>query len=321
MKKILFLDSNHPAMLEMLLAKGFVCDEDYTSPKEEILKKLPEYSAVIIRSRFKLDQEFLNAGINLKCIGRAGAGMENIDVKYAESRGICCVHAPEGNRVAVAEHALGMLLSLMNNFRRADNEVRNGIWLREENRGVELTGKTVGIIGYGNMGSAFAKVLRGFDIKILAYDKYKSGFGDELVTESTPEEIFTHADVLSLHVPLTEETRGMVNTEYLASFKKNIWVINTSRGAVVSTEALVNAIHPDSNRDGKVIGAGLDVLEYESTSFENLSAEELPQPFQELRKSDRVILSPHVAGWTVESHKKIAEVLATKVVNVLGSKF
>lgn len=313
-KKILFLDSNHPVMLDMLRANGFVCDEDYISPKADVLKKIHSYHGVIIRSRFKLDSQFLDAATSLQCIGRAGAGMENIDVAYAESKGIRCVHAPEGNRIAVAEHALGMILSLMNNFRRADNEVRGGIWKREENRGTELTGKTVGIIGYGNMGSAFAKVLRGFDVKILAYDKYKSAFGDEYVTESSPEEIFRSADVLSLHVPLTEETRGMVNAAYLASFAKPVWLINTSRGPVVNTEALVHAIN-----SGKVIAAGLDVLEYESTSFENLSAEELPEPFQQLRKSDRVILSPHVAGWTFESHRKIGEVLATKVINMLSA--
>lgn len=311
-KKVLFLDSNHPAMLGMLREKGIVCDEDYTSPKTEILRKIHAYEGVIIRSRFKLDKEFLDAATNLEVIGRAGAGMENIDVAYAESKGIRCVHAPEGNRVAVGEHALGMVLSLMNNFRRADNEVRNGIWKREENRGTELTGKTVGIIGYGNMGSAFAKVLRGFDVKVLAYDKYKKDFGDAFVTESTPEEIFRHADVLSLHVPLTDETRGLVNETYLAAFTKNIWLINTSRGPVVNTAALVNALDA-----GKVMGAGLDVLEYESISFEQLSAEQLPEPFQQLRASDRVILSPHVAGWTFESHRKIAETLATKVANVL----
>jgi D-3-phosphoglycerate dehydrogenase len=311
-KKILFLDSNHPVMLEVLREKGFVCDEDYTAPKAEVLSRIAQYDGVIIRSRFKLDKEFLDAATNLKVIGRAGAGMENIDVAYAEAKGIRCVHAPEGNRVAVGEHALGMLLALMNNFRRADNEVRTGVWKREENRGTELTGKTVGIIGYGNMGSAFAKVLRGFDVKILAYDKYKSGFGDGYVTESTPEAVFAEADVLSLHVPLTDETRGMINTSYLRSFAKNIWLINTSRGPVVNTEALVEAI-----RSGKVIGAGLDVLEYESVSFEQLSAEQLPEPFQQLRVSDRVILSPHVAGWTFESHRKIAEVLAAKVADVL----
>jgi D-3-phosphoglycerate dehydrogenase len=312
-KKILFLDSNHPVMLETLRGNGFICDEDYTSNKTEVLVKIPAYHGVIIRSRFKLDQEFLDAATSLQVIGRAGAGMENIDVAYAESKGIRCVHAPEGNRVAVAEHALGMILSLMNNFRRADNEVRGGIWKREENRGTELTGKTVGIIGYGNMGSAFAKVLRGFDVRILAYDKYKSGYGDEYVTEASQEEIFREADVVSLHVPLTNETRGLVNAVFLSLFAKPIWLINTSRGPVVNTEALVQAINA-----GKVSGAGLDVLEYESVSFENLSAEELPEPFQQLRNSDRVILSPHVAGWTFESHRKIGEVLAAKVMNVLA---
>ena len=311
-KKILFLDSNHPVMLEMLRGKGFACDEDYTSPKAEILKKIHAYEGVVIRSRFKLDKEFLDAATNLKVIGRAGAGMENIDVVYAESKGVRCVHAPEGNRVAVGEHALGMLLSLMNNFRRADNEVRGGIWKREENRGTELTGKTVGIIGYGNMGSAFAKVLRGFDVKILAYDKYRQNFSDEWVNESSMEEIFKEADVLSLHVPLTAETHGMVNADFISRFAKNIWLINTSRGPVVNTEAVMHALHA-----GKIVGAGLDVLEYESTSFEQLSAEELPEPFQYLRRSDRVILSPHVAGWTFESHRKIAEILANKIAEAI----
>jgi D-3-phosphoglycerate dehydrogenase len=312
-KKILFLDSNHPAMLEMLRGKGIVCDEDYFSSKQEVLRKISGYDGVIIRSRFKLDREFLDAATKLKVIGRAGAGMENIDVAYAESKGIKCVHAPEGNRVAVGEHALGMLLSLMNNFRRADNEVRSGIWKREENRGTELTGKTVGIIGYGNMGSAFAKVLRGFDVTILAYDKYRKNFGDEFVTESSMQKIFAEADVLSLHVPLTAETKNLVNREYLNSFAKNFWLLNTARGPVVNTADLVNAL-----QSGKIVGAGLDVLEYESTSFENLSAEQLPEAFQYLRTADNVILTPHIAGWTFESHKKIAEVLATKVSAILS---
>lgn len=311
-KKILFLDSNHPSMLEILRHHGFVCDEDYTSPKSEIQKKLSTYQGVVIRSRFLLDREFLDAGTHLQCIGRAGAGMENIDVTYAASRGITCVHAPEGNRVAVAEHALGMLLSLMNHLRRADQEVRNGIWRREENRGTELTGKTVGIIGFGNTGSAFAKVLQGFDVSILAYDKYKSGFGSGAVKESSLEEIFRHADVVSFHVPLSPETRAMVNDAFLSSFTKKIWLLNTSRGPVVDTAALMRALEHD-----RVIAAGLDVLEYESVSFEKLSADQLPEPFQQLRTSDRVLLSPHVAGWTHESHRKIAEVLAGKMAKVL----
>ncbi len=301
-------------MLEILRGAGFDCDEDYTSSREEICAKLYAYHGVVIRSRFKLDKSFLDAGTQLKCIGRAGAGMENIDVHYAESKGIRCVHAPEGNRVAVAEHALGMLLSLMNNFRQADNEVREGVWLREENRGVELTGKTVAIIGYGNMGSAFAKVLQGFDVRILAFDKYKNNFAHDNVEESTMSMIFSHADVLSLHVPLTDETRNLVDDTFLNQFAKPIWLLNTSRGQVVKTDSLLKAL-----KSGKVIGAGLDVLEYESTSFEKLSVDELPHAFQELRKSDRVLFSPHVAGWTNESHRKIAEVLARKMIEVLSA--
>lgn len=311
-KKILFLDSNHPVMIDTLRANGFVCDEDYTSSKQEIESRLSEYHAVVIRSRFTLDKSFLDAGKNLQCIGRAGAGMENIDVAYAESKGVKCVHAPEGNRVAVGEHALGMLLSLMNNFLRADREVRSGIWLREENRGTELTGKTVGIIGYGNMGSSFAKVLRGFDVTVLAYDKYKTNFGSDHVQESNLESIFDQADVLSMHVPLTTETRYMVNSEFLYAFRKPIWFLNTSRGKVVETSAVVDAI-----QRGKLLGVGLDVLEYETTSFEKLAADELPAAFQYLRSSDKAILSPHVGGWTHESHVKIGTVLAEKITAVL----
>jgi len=313
-KKILFLDSNHPMMIGMLRANGFVCDEDYISSKEEVEAKLNEYHGVVIRSRFTLDKTFLDAGKNLQCIGRAGAGMENIDVKYAESIGVKCVHAPEGNRVAVGEHVLGMLLSLMNNFRRADREVRAGIWLREENRGTELTGKTVGIIGYGNMGTAFEKVLQGFDVQVLACDKYKTNFGHDHVIESSMNMIFEEADVVSMHVPLTSETRFMADAAFFKSFRKSIWFLNTSRGKVTETAALVEAL-----KSGKVRGAGLDVLEYETTSFEKLSADELPEAFQYLRSSDNVILSPHVAGWTHESHMKIGTVLAEKITAVLRS--
>lgn len=299
-------------MLDILRKNGFTCDEEYTASKAEVQARLHEYHGVVIRSRFLIDREFIDAGKNLQCIGRAGAGMENIDVFYAESKGIRCVHAPEGNRVAVAEHALGMLLSLMNNMRRADAEVRNGIWKREENRGTELTGKTVGIIGYGNTGSAFAKVLQGFDVNVLAYDKYKSGFSSGHVKESSLEDVVRHADVISFHVPLSPETRGMANDAFFSSCRKPIWFLNTSRGPVTDTAALIRAI--DHNI---VIGAGLDVLEYESVSFEKLSADLLPEAFQQLRKSERVILSPHVAGWTHESHRKIAEVLAEKMTKAL----
>lgn len=313
MIRVLSLDSNHHSLLETLREKGYHCDEDEHSTKEEIMAKLADYDVLIIRSRFKLDKTFLDAGTNLKCIARAGAGMENIDVEYAESKGIRCVHAPEGNRDAVGEQAIGMLLALMNNLCRADREVRSGIWKREENRGYELQGKTVGIIGYGNMGSAFAQRLRGFDVRVLAYDKYKSGFGNEFVAESTLEEIFANADVLSLHIPLTEETRYLVDDSFLAQFKKPIWLINTARGKVLDTAALVRAIEK-----AHVRGACLDVLEYESVSFEKLDAASLPEPFQYLIRSEKVILSPHIAGWTFESHRKIAEALARKIIAVLG---
>ena len=240
--------------------------------------------------------------------------MENIDVEYAESKGIRCLHAPEGNRDAVGEHALGMLLSLFNNLCRANKEVREGKWIREGNRGIELMGKTVGIIGYGNMGSAFAERLKGFGVKILAYDKYKAGFGNTTVTESTLQQLFDEADVLSLHTPLTDETAYMINDAFIGSFRKAIYIINTARGKCLDTAALVKNL-----QSGKVKGACLDVLEYESVSFEKLDASALPAPMQYLIQSDRVILSPHIAGWTHESNYKISRILAEKMIAVLGT--
>ncbi len=312
MPRILFIDSNHPRMHEVLMANGHTCDLFYDRPTEELKKLIPQYEGIVIRSKFKITKEIIDSAPNLKCIARAGAGMENIDVVYAESKGIKCVHAPEGNRNAVGEQALAMLLALLNNICRANDEVRKGIWIREANRGVELGGKTIGIIGYGNTGSAFAKRLQGFGVNILAYDKYKKGFGNEFVKESTQEEIFEKADVLSLHIPLTEETNYLVNDTYLRKFKKNIYVINTARGKCLNTADLVKNI--DS---GKVLGACLDVLEYESVSFEKMESNELPAPFQYLIKSNKVILTPHIAGWTHESNVKIAEVLANKIIESL----
>jgi D-3-phosphoglycerate dehydrogenase len=311
--RILFLDNNHPSLLEDLSAKGYVCDEDYESPKSEIEKKLSEYSAVIIRSRFKIDRAFIDAGKNLKCIARAGAGMENIDVEYAEKKNIRCVHAPEGNRDAVGEQAIGMLLALMNNLCRADYEVRNGKWIREGNRGYELQGKTVGVIGYGNMGSAFVERLRGFGVRVLIYDKYKKEIRPlNHATASSMEKIFEEADVLSLHIPLTAETEYLVNDEFISQFKKPIWLINTSRGKIVKTDDLVKNIE-----SGKIRGACLDVLEYESVSFEQMETSKFPAAFHYLINSDKVILSPHIAGWTFESHEKIAKVLVEKISGVL----
>lgn len=313
MQRILFLDTNHPVMLEMLRGAGLQCDEEYTLPKEEVQQRMAGYTGVVIRSRFKLDAAFIDASPNLKCIARAGAGMENIDVAYAEARGIACVHAPEGNRDAVGEQALGMLLALMNNLARADREVREGKWIREGNRGYELGGKTVGIIGYGNMGSAFAQRLRGFEVNVLVYDKYKTGFGNAFVQESSLERIFEEADVVSLHIPLTAETHCMVNDAFLGAFRKPIWLINTARGKVLETAALVKHL-----QKGTVRGACLDVLEYEKVSFEAIDATTLPEPMQFLIRSDKVLLSPHIAGWTFESHEKIGKVLAQKMISALA---
>lgn len=312
MKRILFLDSNHPIMLEMLRAAGFQCDEEYQLSKAEVEQRMAGYSGVVIRSRFKLDASFIDASSDLRCIARAGAGMENIDVAYAESKGIHCVHAPEGNRDAVGEQAVGMLLALMNNLARADREVRQGKWIREGNRGYELEGKTVGIIGFGNMGSAFARRLTGFGVRILVYDKYKTGFGTHQIEEATLDQLFQEADVLSLHVPLTAETMFMVNDAFLSSFRKPIWLINTARGKVLETAALVKHLQSE-----KVRGACLDVLEYEKVSFEAIDATTLPAPMQYLIASDRVLLSPHIAGWTFESHEKIGKVLAFKIIEAL----
>jgi D-3-phosphoglycerate dehydrogenase len=311
MPKILFIDSNHPRMHELLRENGFQCDLFYDKSEEELKRLIPQYDGLVIRSKFKITKQIIDSAPQLKCIARAGAGMENIDVVYAEKKGIACVHSPEGNRQAVAEHALGMLLTLFNNICRANAEVRTGKWRREANRGIELLGKSVGLIGYGNTGGAFAKVLSGFDVEVLAYDKYKKNFPDQFAKESTPEEIFEKADVLSLHIPLTDETKHLVDDGFIKKFKKNIYLLNTSRGPCVNTADLVKNLE-----SGKVLGACLDVLEYESVSFEQVDSARLPEPLSYLLHSEKVILTPHIAGWTHESNVKIAEVLAKKIIEV-----
>jgi D-3-phosphoglycerate dehydrogenase len=309
--KILFIDSNHPALQEMLEKAGHTCDLQYKWTTEEIAHHIHLYDGIIIRSRIKITKEIIDKAEQLKFIARAGAGMENIDTLYAEKKGIHCLHAPEGNRDAVAEHALGMLLSLFNNLCRVDKEVRTSKWIREGNRGVELMGKTVGIIGYGNMGSAFAQRLTGFGVNILAYDKYKKGFGTAVIKETSLDELFAKADVISLHTPLTDETHYLINDAFIHQFKKNIYIINTARGKSLNTADLVKNI-----QSGNVLGACLDVLEYEVTSFENLDTAALPAAFQYLIQSDKVMLSSHIAGWTHESNEKIAKILAEKILKI-----
>jgi len=307
--KILHLDTNHRLLINQLNVLGFTNHEDYTSSKPEIEAKISDYDGIIIRSRFTIDKQFLDKATNLKFIGRVGAGLENIDCDYTESKGIYLISAPEGNRNAVGEHTLGMLLSLFNKLNKADNEVRQGKWLREDNRGIELDGKTVGLIGYGNMGKAFAKKLKGFDVEVLCYD-IKSNIDDDNAKQVSLKELQEKADVLSLHTPQTELTLNMVNADFIDAFKKPFWLINTARGKSVVTSDLVEAL-----KSVKILGAGLDVLEYEKTSFENVMSNvvETSQSLQYLVKAKNVLLTPHVAGWTVESKEKLAQTIVDKI--------
>jgi D-3-phosphoglycerate dehydrogenase len=308
--KILFIDTAHPFLIQSLRNAGHECLEAYTYSRAEIERVIGDFDGIVIRSRIVLDGEILSLATDLKFIARAGAGMESIDVKFASAKNIYCFNSPEGNRDAVGEHAAGMLLSLMNNLSRADREVREGKWNREENRGHELQGKTVGLIGFGNMGSAFAGKLSGFGCKILAYDKYRSGFGTDMVKEATMEELYRLADIVSLHVPLTIETEYLVNDEFLSRFKKNIYLVNTARGKCVRTNDLVRQL-----QSGKITGACLDVLEYEELSFEKFSIADIENnpDWKYIIASSNVILSPHIAGWTYESLEKIARVLYEKI--------
>ena len=306
--KILHLDTNHPTLLKQLNAAGHENHEDYTSSKIEIEKKIHNYDGIIVRSRFSIDEPFLKKATKLKFIGRVGAGIENIDCSYASSNGIKLISAPEGNKNAVGEHTLGMILSLFNKLNKADKEVKQGLWLREENRGVELDGKTIGIIGYGNMGKSFAKKLRGFDVEVLCYD-IKPSVGDENCKQVSLKELQEKTDVLSLHVPQTILTEKMINTSFIENCAKNFWLINTARGKSVVTKDLVLAL-----KSGKILGAGLDVLEYEKSSFENLfSKDQMPDAFEYLIAAENVLLSPHVGGWTQESKEKLAQTIVDKI--------
>ena len=306
---ILHVDSNHPLLIEQLAALGHSNHEDYSSSKEAIEAKINSYDGLIIRSRFRIDASFLDKATNLKFIGRVGAGLENIDTAYAHTKGIQLIAAPEGNQNAVGEHALGMLLALFNKLHTADRDVRGGSWQREANRGLELDGKTVGIIGYGHMGKAFAKKLRGFDVEVLCYD-IKSNVGDENAQQVSLKTLQEKAQILSLHVPLTELTFQMIDANFISQFKHPFWLLNTARGSCVVTADLVAAL-----KSKTILGAGLDVLEYEKSSFESLFSNTPPPALDFLLKADNVIVSPHVAGWTVESHQKLAQTIVDKIVN------
>ncbi len=304
--KILLLDKNHPLITEQLLAKNFILEEDFTSTYDEVCDKIKNYDGIIIRSRIPLDKKFLEQAQNLKFIARVGAGMENIDIPVAEKLGIQLINSPEGNRDSVAEHVVGMLLVIMNRLFIASQEVKNGIWKREENRGDELLGKTVGLIGYGNMGKATAKRLSGFGCKVIFHDILPE-LSDEFATQVTLEELKASAEILSLHIPLTSETHYLIDETFISEMKNDFYFVNTARGKNVKTKSLVEAL-----KSGKVKGVCLDVLEYEKSSFEHLETEN--EDLKYLLESEKAMVTPHIAGWTHQSKEKLAQFIVDKIV-------
>ena len=305
MKKVLITDSVHEYLINGLSGLNYICDLKEGIGVDTVLSIIEDYTGIIINSRIIIDKAFINKAKNLKFLGRTGSGMEIVDLEYAAQKGIRCISSPEGNCNAVAEHALGLLLAMFNNIIKGNLEVKSEIWQREQNRGAELEGKTIGIVGYGHTGSAFAKKLRGFDVEVMAFDKYKKGFNNTFVKEASFKDILNHADVLSLHLPLTKETLCMFNKEVIESFKKPFYLINTSRGKVVNTFDLIDGLESK-----KVIGAALDVLENEK--FENFSESDQAW-FLKLKSNPNVTLTPHIAGWSRESKLKMAQVLLEKI--------
>ena len=309
-KKILLTNKGiHPFLGKKLKELGYECEFDFTSSKSEIEEKLSNYYGVVMKSRFKADSTFFKKGKKLKFLARVGVGFEHIDVDFAKKKGIKIILSPEGSRDAVGEHTMGLLLSLFNNLPKGDREIKAGAWIREPNRGVEIKGKTVGIIGYGNMGQSFAKRLSGFGAKVLAYDKYKKNYGNSYAKAVALATIFKQTDILSLHIPYDKHNHYFVDKDFLKKFKKPIYVLNTARGLVLNTKDVVKSM-----KKGKILGLGLDVLEYEEQSFEAFKGDTLPKPFQYLIGSDRVVLSPHIAGWTMESKLKHAQTIVRKIV-------
>ncbi len=305
---ILHIDSNHPLMLKALNEAGFQNDTDFTSSKAEIENIIADYQGIVIRSRFKIDKQFIDKATNLQFIARVGAGLESIDCEYAIQKNITLIASPEGNANAVGEHTIGMLLSLFNKFNAAHTDIQNGKWNREANRGIELEGKTIGIIGYGNMGKSFAKKLQGFDCEVICYD-IKPNAGNANAKQVSLSELQQKSDVISLHTPWNASTNKLINFGFISACSKPFWFINTARGNSVVTDDLVASL-----QSGQILGAALDVLEYENLSFESLFLKnQIPKPMEYLMQAKNVLLSPHIAGWTVESHIKLSEVIVRKI--------
>ncbi|WP_341656071.1 NAD(P)-dependent oxidoreductase [Blattabacterium cuenoti] len=312
-KKILILDKNHPFIIYKLKKKGFICDENYNETTDQI--NLSTYDGVILRSRLKIDKEFIEKAINLKFIARIGSGTENIDTDHVIKKGITLISSPEGNKDAVAEHAIGMLLCMMNHIIHSHQQIITGKWSRETNRGIEIMGKTIGIIGYGNTGKAFAKKLSNFDAKIFCYDILPE-VGDFYAKQVNISTIFKKSDVISLHVPYTKKTKGMINYDFIKKFSKPFYLINTSRGGCLITSHLANAL-----KNGKIYGACLDVLEYENFSSSNIFLnQKFHKSFLYLIHSNKVLFTPHIAGWTKESKFKMDRKIVEKII-FLNQKF
>lgn len=307
--KIAILDDVHPIIIETLEQYNCELINHKETTYSDFKNVIANYDGILLRSRIKMNKELLEKASSLKFIGRPGAGLENIDLIYCDNHNIDVFRSPEGNMDAVGEHALGLLFTLFNNLNKSINEVKNGIWLREDNRGVELKGKTVGILGYGYMGSTFAKKLSGLGVNTIAHDKYISGFENDFVKEVSLNELFEQTDVLSIHTPLTEETIGMINKAFISNFKKPIYIINTARGKSLVTKDIVELI-----KSKKVLGVCLDVLEYESSSFEFLDEDNIPKPLDFLLNSNKAVITPHIAGWTHEAKYKMGKVLVEKII-------
>ena len=308
--KILHIDSNHPTLISTLKNNGYINDLDISSSKEEIIKIIKDYDGLILRSRFKIDKDFIDNASNLKFIARVGSGLENIDCNYAKSKNIEVISSPEGNSNAVGEHAMGLLLSLLNNINTSSNQVKEGLWFREKNRGFEIEGKTVAILGMGNTGKSFAKKISSFNCKVFFYDideKIKSKYAKK----SSLDFLYKNADIVSLHLPHTINNIDLFNKEFIQKFDKPFWLINTSRGKIVNTPDLVDALN-----EKKILGAGLDVIDIESSSFNNIE-KELNHYFNELINLKNVIITPHIAGWTFESNVKLSQIIIDKIKSLL----
>lgn len=306
---VCLIDKIHPSLIQTFEKKGWSVTDIHQDTDDEVIRQLPKYDGIIIRSRFKLTDSLLKTCSNLKFIGRPGAGLENIDLLFCEEKGIQVFRSPEGNRDAVAEHAVGSLISLLRYIPKSNREVKTGVWDRLSNRGEEIMGKTIGIIGYGYMGNAFAKRISSFGAKLIAYDKYKHNFSDQYVTEVDLDTLKQEADIISLHTPLTDETKGLIDDSFISSCSKSFWLLNTARGQSVVLNDLVKHL-----KSGKVKGASLDVLEIEKTTFEEVRLNKELDAINYLSEAENVILTPHVAGWTHQSNEKMARFLAEKIV-------